>query len=282
MKLITSNKDYYDHFARDRKVSDQAYIWERKPKVVPIDFAIPDLVRAGGRHWNPHRSPSPGIEATGFIVWFCGIAVPIVEVETWAWTSGGGYTKEKTEFFYSFNSLPAQVKGEEPGKCSMYSKKYRNTWQQFEDLFALGGDHGWGRHNFTTTSHVGRIMPKVSIAEMHRRIGSPVFCHPNVIKKHEQEFHETGVEAKATTRGRRIPSKPCALVNPLLAYVEFHKHIDAFQAFLAIEQYLSNDLAPRDIKRDMSIKDNPVPDKIKAESHGFDKWSFRKEPAKHR
>jgi hypothetical protein len=59
-----------------------------------------------------------------------------------------------------------------------------------------------------------------------------------------------------------------------------HKIIDPFSAFNSIERYLTNELAKRDVKRDQSIKDNPVPDKIKAESHGFDKWSFRKESTK--
>ena len=42
-----------------------------------------------------------------------------------------------------------------------------------------------------------------------------------------------------------------------------------------VERYLANEMAPRDGRMD-----KPIPDKIKAESKGFNKFSFRKEPTK--
>lgn len=58
---------------------------------------------------------------------------------------------------------------------------------------------------------------------------------------------------------------------PLLKGLEFQKTMNPFLCFQDIEMFLNNDIALPDSPRIL-----PVPDKIKAESHGFDKYSFRK------
>jgi hypothetical protein len=55
----------------------------------------------------------------------------------------------------------------------------------------------------------------------------------------------------------------------------FVRLFDPYQAFQEIEMYLSNMAEPSKI---MPL----VPDTLNAESHGFDKWSFRKESTKKR
>lgn len=58
---------------------------------------------------------------------------------------------------------------------------------------------------------------------------------------------------------------------PLLKGIEFQKAMNPFMCFQEIEMFLNNDIALPDSPQIL-----PVPDKIKAESHGFDKFSFRK------
>jgi len=60
---------------------------------------------------------------------------------------------------------------------------------------------------------------------------------------------------------------------PILRKYQFYKVFSAPSAYQEIEMYLGNVLHPRD-----NPHIDPVPDVIKAESHGFDKWSFRKMP----
>lgn len=57
---------------------------------------------------------------------------------------------------------------------------------------------------------------------------------------------------------------------PLLKGLEFQKNMNPFLCFQDIEMFLNNDIALPDSPRIL-----PVPDNIKAESHGFDKFSFR-------
>lgn len=59
---------------------------------------------------------------------------------------------------------------------------------------------------------------------------------------------------------------------PILKDFEFFKVYDLVTAFQKIEHHQTNDLVKPD------LVDVKIPDKLKAESKGFNKWSFRKEP----
>lgn len=58
---------------------------------------------------------------------------------------------------------------------------------------------------------------------------------------------------------------------PSLKSLQFYRVMDPMTCLQEIELFLNNDLAPLDKPPVW-----PVPDKIKAESHGFDRFSFRK------
>lgn len=73
-------------------------------------------------------------------------------------------------------------------------------------------------------------------------------------------------------------NNPEVIVNPRLAEFDFASVVHPFEAFQAIEQFLGNELARQS---DPIVE---VPDEIKAESHGSNKASFRrdKHPRKNR
>jgi hypothetical protein len=62
------------------------------------------------------------------------------------------------------------------------------------------------------------------------------------------------------------------IVNPLLKGYEFYKIFDAFQAFQEVSMFMGGVLG----RGEKDIVE--VADKYKIAQHGFDKWSFRKEP----
>jgi hypothetical protein len=72
----------------------------------------------------------------------------------------------------------------------------------------------------------------------------------------------------------RWNQNPKFFINPLLKDYEFYKVFDAFQAFQEISMFIGGVLGNRE--KDIVV----VADKYKIEQHGFDKWSFRKEPEK--
>jgi hypothetical protein len=61
--------------------------------------------------------------------------------------------------------------------------------------------------------------------------------------------------------------------NPILKDLGFYRMVDTVTAWQAVEQYVSNILVG-----DRMPEPKPITDVQRAETHGFDKWSFRKEP----
>jgi hypothetical protein len=70
----------------------------------------------------------------------------------------------------------------------------------------------------------------------------------------------------------RVPYMDNVQLYPVLANYQFFRVMDIFSTYQTLESYLCNILVAPD---DPYIE--PVSDKIKAESKGFDKFSFRKE-----
>ena len=64
------------------------------------------------------------------------------------------------------------------------------------------------------------------------------------------------------------------IINPILKDYEFYKVIDAFTAFTELQMFISGVLGTGE-KEMIEIED-----KYKIKKHGFNKWSFRKEPQK--
>lgn len=62
------------------------------------------------------------------------------------------------------------------------------------------------------------------------------------------------------------------LINPMLKKYEFYKVFDAFTAFQELQMFISGVLGTGE-KEIIEVED-----KYKIAQHGFDKWSFRKEP----
>ena len=63
-------------------------------------------------------------------------------------------------------------------------------------------------------------------------------------------------------------------INPILKDLQFYKVFDAFTAFQEIQMFISGVLGTGE-KEMVEIED-----KYKIGQHGFDKWSFRREPTK--
>jgi len=64
------------------------------------------------------------------------------------------------------------------------------------------------------------------------------------------------------------------IINPILKDYEFYKEVDSFTAFQEIQMFLGGVLGTGE-KEIIEVED-----KYKIPQHGFDKWSFRREPTK--
>lgn len=96
--------------------------------------------------------------------------------------------------------------------------------------------------------------------DLCREFNSPVFIY-------DGDYGRTSLSRYCY--GNRHPK---FIINPLLKEYQFYKVFDAVQAFQEIQMFISGVLG----NREKEIVE--VADKYKIAQHGFDKWSFRKEP----
>jgi len=71
---------------------------------------------------------------------------------------------------------------------------------------------------------------------------------------------------------RRPRIEPAFIINPILKDYEFYKVVDAFTAFTELQMFIGGVLGVGE-KEIVEVED-----KYKIAQHGFDKWSFRREP----
>ena len=234
MRLISNYKDYYDVYARDRNLSDQLYLWERKTvENHYVKFAIPNP------RWYREQYLNSKLNYTihTFVVWFCGEVVPVVYIEN------RQIYPYHYQYYYSLNSIPGYILSD----LNEYKIK------ELKIHFSIGDPNGWMREDFKCIELAGCKFKKLEQIQMHLVVRSPVFMTP--IKM-----------------AWNTPVHNIVEVNPNLGEIQFNKFRDPFSAFVQLEQYIGNNMAPVNQKL-MHV----IPDKINAESHGFDKFSFRKE-----
>lgn len=104
-------------------------------------------------------------------------------------------------------------------------------------------------------------MKNYDAVEIFRQFNTPVFVY-NV------DFSKSFLNKNAY----RISGEPKFIINPILKDYQFYKVFDAFQTFQEIQMYLGGVLG-RGEKEIVEVED-----KYRIAQHGFDKWSFRKEP----
>ena len=85
----------------------------------------------------------------------------------------------------------------------------------------------------------------------------------------DQVFIELGVPVFAISEGGKVNGKYVEL-NSCLKSLGFDQLMKPFAAYQELDTYLGNNLATR-----MDPEAKGMTDKLRAETHGFDKWSFR-------
>ena len=261
MKLVSKQKDYYDFWAKDRTYSDQNYRWERESRICTRTFALPEPeIFTQGQEWIM-RELTCLTEVYLFLVFFCGRAIPIARL----------FDQGETWFVDSLEDIPDRLMGD-PSRNKF--KKYCNYSHFGEHKFRKTAKEffEFGKKPWMATNFDGQKLPKIEIAEMHRILNSPIFCQADAAADVKSFVRRGEIRKYVPRRG-----DGSLIVNPILSDIGFTKVLNPFVAFQELERFIANDLAPRDIRMDQ-----PVPDKINAESHGFDKMSFRKEPTKKR
>ena len=123
-----------------------------------------------------------------------------------------------------------------------------------ENLKKLIEDYGWSGKFEDNLNYVLTYDP----IEFFRESNAPIFVYDN-------DYGRVDIP-------RNWSNKPKFFINPLLKEYQFYKIFNAVQAFQEIQMFISGVLGNKE--KDII----QVADKYKIAGHGFDKWSFRKEP----
>jgi hypothetical protein len=127
----------------------------------------------------------------------------------------------------------------------------------FENAKKLFEPQTWGGRKFA--DDVNNIMNHDSI-ELFREFNAPVFVY-------DGDYGRASINERCSNCNH-----PKFFINPLLKEYQFYKVFNAVQAFQEIQMFLGGVLG----RGEKEIVE--VADKYKIAQHGFDKWSFRKEP----
>jgi hypothetical protein len=67
-----------------------------------------------------------------------------------------------------------------------------------------------------------------------------------------------------------VGGTPMLVINPILREYDFASQVDPYRAFQELSMYVGNNLVTQ------KDPNPPIPDDLKAQSKGFDEWSFRR------
>ena len=246
MKIISNFSDYYDKATYS--TSAELGVYQRTEKKI-------DAV------W---MSRSSGVEGRDYgymfhtqLIGFCGKLYPFIE---YRWHD----VKKETsgsQFFYSYDEYIKERDNVKHIKDKIYS------WRSDDQLVSTKKDYAklWFDCNFEEfrkhrwMSHTSKRSVFVKPNDLFLEHKVPYFFLGN---PHVQIGWSRGDSSKLT-------------LNPKLANYKFGKIKDAWTCYQDIEMFMNNEIVRPD---DPFIA--PVSDKIKAESHGFDKYSFRSDKGK--
>jgi hypothetical protein len=242
MKLISKQHDYYDSVFQQYSTEDKN-VFIRKQDTLHLD-CYPCL-----NSFSEARYRKKEYKFHMGIVGFCGVLYPYLRVTEYHVERP--YEVVSENYAYSVEDMEKFIDGYADQKLKISNtSRYLNV----RSMYSKGNYY----------DQVESLFEKKLLSKFFKGI------YFNKDHEYNDIFEEQKVAYFKITDGSKNVS-----LYPLLKDLQFYKVFDAFSAYQTIENYLCNILVKPD---DPYIA--PVDDKVKAESHGFDQFSFRKEKGK--
>ena len=245
MYIISKNKDYYDGVVGTMGI-DKTIVYERTEKEIEEKTEFPEPFKYKRRSFYTENT-SAFIELNDFSI-----------------------DREKTKKYFNNSFFLVGFCGKLYLAWKMFyeKKEYNIENGQYDDVVKYDiiygydnakkylNDNRWSKSLYDSVQYVIKYDP----IEIFRTINSPIFIYNGGIDIRGHGWHNN--------------SKSKFVINPILKEYEFYKVIDSFTAFQEIQMFVGGVLGVGE----KEIVE--VDDKYKIPQHGFDKWSFRKEPSK--
>jgi hypothetical protein len=242
MYIISKKKDYYDGVAGTTGI-DKTIVYDRQ--IIEIDEKdYPQIFKRGNSWTNKKSTP------------FCNLNNTSIKRELRI----AGVYAHIAPFVIGFCGklyVGWKLYSEDTSRRSPYTDKELITTITYdnENIKNLVEQHYWWGGNFE--DNLNYVLTYDPI-EFFREFNVPVFVY-------DSDYGRMDIP-------RSWNNNPKFFINPLLKEYQFYKIFDAVQAFQEISMFLSGVLG----NKEKEIVQ--VADKYKIAGHGFDKWSFRKEP----
>jgi len=245
MRIISKFNDYYDS-ARGYGF-DPKLIYKRETKLLTLEGKVTEaaLIEIKDKANNFPKYSAPAYTGA---VFFCGKYYPYIAI----------HFKYKWEYYYSFNSFYNKMKSiSTESSWEFHTSDFgpdtaKNILKELNSQVKKNKYYfGWGK-KLTSESLKGFLSDSGSkiTDDSFRYLNSPAFV---IRSARELIYTEYDIE-----------------VNPILKDYNFASAVDPFAAFQELSMYVGNNLVDQ---MDPEVK---ISDKTRAESKGFDKWSFRR------
>lgn len=265
MKIVSKFHDYYDGCGYSKDAATGVYI--RKTKEIACTF----INRHEGVRSVSGKEAS--FELSFGLVGFCGVIHPFIKhdrtIPLKRCNAEGSMTKHTTEYIWNmddFKKIRELYKDPPPNKTVRRwnwggNGLFETIWPKKCDEAQTWFDKDWGLlEDLTYKSYSGHLPHWIKPEEQFLEHRVPIFAIiPN--EEDRRNFKENGSHK--------------LILNPDLQGYKFFQVVDAMTAYQQVEMFINNQIVRPD---DPHI--DPVSDVLKAESHGFNKNSFRKDKCK--
>jgi len=274
MRIISKYQDYYDGVqsmyqydhvgptSEVKSVTSDSRPWIRQEVSIDVDKVDLDFKLPHIRLSTHNFCRDIGIGS--FIIGFCGKIYSGI-VFSGISSMNTGYEKIK-EHCYSIEDVDKVIE-------KLYAKKilskkdydfyYETNKKKMKQPYSVF----WDKNSSIKHTH----MHRVKVAEAFDNVNADTGDYGAYFELEKAPIFT--IKNESFTYNPHGRTKKCIVFNPVLKDYSFYKLFDSMAAYQEISMYMSNMCFPE-------VEINPVPDEIKAESHGFNKYSFRKDPQK--
>jgi hypothetical protein len=251
MRIISKTHDYYDGVMK--QAMDRTVVFSRNmEKDIPVPWTktMGTICRIGERETGCESDFS--IEP--ILVFFCGKVVPLVSVSLWDRT----YGMSEPVYVYDMAAVPRKLSSKALPFIELWLKlRVCNHWIVWE-----------------TDPNTAHYLKKYGSVQDKKHRKPQFVANDATLTEYALK---NGVAYFLVRFDHRFDKGNVITHYPVLKDIEFFKVVTPFDAFQQVQMYLTNELA-----REKQMPMKPISDKLKAQSHGYNEWSFRKEPTKTR
>lgn len=246
MKLITKFRDYYDNMFK--KYEDKLYKFVRETS----NFNYIPYIR-GKRIEMIYDDLR--YELSFGVVGFCGKIYPYIQCEHQPSHYSFDYTENKNpivvnEYYYSYNDIIKDFVGIDNGAVKLTRTFFENiTINDIKTWFNSGT-------LYFKSNHIVDVLNDQKLKN--------IFINKSVA------YFTFNCEKSRTYDETNAKNATIITLYPILSDLQFYKVFDIYTTFQMIQNFLLNQLIKPDT---INIK---ITDEMKAQSKGFNKWSFRK------